>query len=473
MEKTETRAEKPLVLVVDDDDDLREVIVESLQTAGYNVIDVSSGIKAIGALKAHRVHVMISDIRMPGISGIELFNQTRLLGIPTVLISGFVDMLDLDRAISMGAADFIAKPFGLEDLINSIEVALLAGKTSLVDDTTLDGRFCRVNIENFLSGSRASQDVYVQLQAGKFLRIARLDSPLSMERVKSYKEKGLRFLFIKNEDFGSYVGFNVGVSKAALSSKSKIPSDQKLRLLNLTSALYLQNLRVNGISTETYCDGCVLVETTLANIVRDDELFTLLELLRSHSDFSYSHSLAVSLYSTLLAKQLGWESPAALFKVAMAGLLIDIGEKEIPSVIVKKYHNDRVSMTADEISMYESHPVRGRNLLKNIESVPEEVQIAVLQHHESMCGHGYPNRPPRLKIQTMSRILNLVNAYCDIVFQRSEKRGEWLAPAAMAQLYPDRENEFDPQMIRALFGVLQLPIPPKLVNLRRDSATVA
>ena len=465
--------ERPTVLVVDDDDDLREILVESIKGAGYSVIDVSSGKQAIGALKAHRVNVMISDIRMPGISGIELFNQTRLLGIPTVLISGFVDTLDLDRAISMGAADFIAKPFRQEELINSINVALMASKTSLTDDAALDGRFCRVNIENFLSGSRASQDVYVQLQAGKFLRIARADSPLSMERVKSYKEKGLRYLFIKNEDFGSYVGFNVGVSKAALSQKCTIPIDQKLRLLKLTSSLYLENLRVNGITQETYKDGCVLVETTLANLVRNDELFTLIELLRTHSDVSYSHSLAVSLYSTIVAKQLGWESPAALFKVAMAGLLIDIGEKEISADLVRKYHTDRISLTAEDIALYESHPVRGRNLLKNIEGVPEEVQIAVLQHHESLSGHGYPLRPPRTKIQTMSRILILVNAYCDIVFQRSENRVKWSASDAMAQLYPDRENEFDPQIVRALFGVLQLPIPTKLVNIRDDFSTVA
>ena len=471
--ETKKGSEKATVLVVDDDVDLREILVDSIKGAGYNVIDVSSGAEAIGALKAHHVNVMISDIRMPGISGIELFNQTRLLGIPTVLISGFIDTLDLDRAISMGAADFIAKPFRQEELINSVEVALMAGKASLLDDNTLDGRFCRVNIENFLSGSRASQDVYVQLPGKKLLRIARADSPLSMERVKSYKEKGLRYLFIKNEDFGSYVGFNVGVSKAALSPKCKIPSEQKLRLLKLTSTLYLENLQVNGISREAYKDGCVLVETTLANIVRNDELYTLIELLRSHSDVSYAHSLAVSLYSTMVAKQLGWESPAALFKVAMAGLLIDIGEKEIPSAIVKKYHSDRVSMTADEIAQYESHPVRGRNLLKNIEGVPEEVQIAVLQHHENMGGHGYPLRPPRMKLQAMSRILNLVSAYCDIVFERSENRGEWLAADAMARLYPDRENEFDPQMVRALLGVLQLPIPPKLVNIRGDFATVA
>ena len=195
------------------------------------------------------------------------------------------------------------------------------------------------------------------MAGGKFLRIARADSPLSMERVRSYKAKGLRYLFIRNEDFGTYVGLNLGVSKPAMSTNSKIPADQKMRLLKLTSTLYLENLQVNGVSQTAYKDGCALVETTLANILRNDDLFILIDLLNSHDDRSYAHSLAVSLYSTLVAKQLGWESPATLFKVAMAGLLIDVGEKEISSEIVNKYHTNRIAMTADEILQYETHPM--------------------------------------------------------------------------------------------------------------------
>lgn len=463
---------KSTILVVDDDQDLREVLVDSFREADYNVLSAAAGDEALEILKCSRVNVMLSDVNMPGMSGIELFKLTCKLGIPTVLISGLTSPLDVEKASSLGVVDYLTKPFKTEDLLNTIEVALLSSETSLLDENELDTRFCRVGIENFLSGSRASQDVFVRIAGQKFLRIARANSVLSMERVRTYYEKGLRFLYIRNEDFGQYVGFNVELSKAATSLKSRIPKEQKIRLLKQTSALYLENLRVNGITCEAYDSGRVLVETTLTQIVGNDDLFSLIELLKNHDDPSFAHSLAVSLYGTMLARQLGWENPSVLFKLAMAGLLINVGEKEIPVDVIKKYHSNRLTMTAAEVQLYESHPDRGAGLLKNVDNVPEEVRIAVLQHHENMAGLGFPHRPPRMKLHAFSRILNLVSAYCEITFSELRK-GHAVDPTlAMAQLYPARENEFDPQMVRALFGVLQLPIPAKLNNIRGDSAAV-
>lgn len=455
------------ILIVDDDPDVLEVAVDTVTDAGYRVLAARNGVEALAILEKNQVSAMISDIRMPGMTGVELFTKSKSRNIPTIFISGFADTLDLEQALQMGASDFIAKPFTNEEFLNSIQVALSGPSAASADEGKIHTQYCRVHIREFLSGPTVNQDVYIRLSEERFLRIARADSPLSRRRIDSYHQKGLTYFYIRKEHFAKYVDFNIGLTKAAHSGKTTISRDRKAQLLKQTSEMFLENVYVNGVNKEVFEEGREIVDTTIRLVSESDNLFIMLELLSKHSKSDYSQSLAVSIYSTLIAKQMGWQSAQTLFRVAMAGLLHDIGHRSIPETLIQTYHTNKFSLPDSHIQLYQSHPVIAYHMLQQIPGMPEEVPIAVLQHHENMACTGYPNRPPRLKLTPISRVLNVADAFCDALYSSTSEGEADLNPTkAIQALYPHREADFDPQMLRALFQVLEIPVPEKIAHYR-------
>ncbi|MBZ0122259.1 MAG: response regulator [Sandaracinaceae bacterium] len=126
------------VLLAEDDSELRPTLVEILEKAGFEVIDVSDGL-AVQAYaddcfvydKPHRrVHVLVSDIRMPGLNGLRLLEHVRDLGwdVPTVLITAFGDAETRALAKELGAYRVLDKPFSPEALQECVRDAYQAAR---------------------------------------------------------------------------------------------------------------------------------------------------------------------------------------------------------------------------------------------------------------------------------------------------------------------------------------------------------
>jgi CheY-like chemotaxis protein len=101
------------ILVVDDDQQLREIITEVLNDEGYTVYEAFDGLRALEHLEIMAPDLVLSDIRMPRLSGLELAEriQKRRHPIPIVLMSAN------SNAPPPGTAMFLAKPFSLDDLV--------------------------------------------------------------------------------------------------------------------------------------------------------------------------------------------------------------------------------------------------------------------------------------------------------------------------------------------------------------------
>ena len=114
------------VVFVDDDDDLRNANVQSLQLAGLQVQGLSSAESAVRAIPADYPGVVVSDIRMPGMDGRQLFRRLHEqdVDLPVILITGHADVSDAVEAMHEGVYDFVAKPYAAERLISSIRRGL-------------------------------------------------------------------------------------------------------------------------------------------------------------------------------------------------------------------------------------------------------------------------------------------------------------------------------------------------------------
>lgn len=119
---------QPAVFIVDDDDAVRSSLRLLLKSAGLGTVAYASAKEFLDTWQPEQAGCLILDVRMPGMSGLELQAELNRRGaiIPVVFISGHGDIPMAVEAIQHGAFDFLQKPFGDQDLLNRVQRALAA-----------------------------------------------------------------------------------------------------------------------------------------------------------------------------------------------------------------------------------------------------------------------------------------------------------------------------------------------------------
>jgi two-component system cell cycle response regulator len=106
------------ILIVDDDRSIRDTMHQYINNAGYHTRSAASAEEALELLKKNRFHVVITDIILPGIGGLEL---TKVIkkdnGADVIVVTGYSDDFSYEEAINIGASDFVIKPVRLEELL--------------------------------------------------------------------------------------------------------------------------------------------------------------------------------------------------------------------------------------------------------------------------------------------------------------------------------------------------------------------
>lgn len=115
----------PDILVVDDDDVIRETLFELL-SSDYSCQTADTAEQALAKLQTQRFDVVLTDISMPGLSGMELLTKVVELypGTPVIIISGLSDQDQAESLIGRGAFDYLLKPFRLEVVEASVRRAI-------------------------------------------------------------------------------------------------------------------------------------------------------------------------------------------------------------------------------------------------------------------------------------------------------------------------------------------------------------
>lgn len=128
-----------LVHVVDDDEAIRDAVGFLLASTGFEVRLYDGPEAVLAALPNLGKGCILSDMRMPGMDGLELLRQLRTVGnaLPVVLMTGHGDVPLAVEAMKLGACDFIEKPFGDEALLQTLHSALEQGRSSRSADPVL------------------------------------------------------------------------------------------------------------------------------------------------------------------------------------------------------------------------------------------------------------------------------------------------------------------------------------------------
>ena len=116
-----------LILCVDDNRDIRDLITLILEEEGYSVLASSDGDSALTLIKERKPDLVLLDVMMPGISGLDVLRTLRALSdssinqIPVIVITAKSQSSDIDEALTAGATSYIVKPFRPEALIEKVQ----------------------------------------------------------------------------------------------------------------------------------------------------------------------------------------------------------------------------------------------------------------------------------------------------------------------------------------------------------------
>ena len=447
------------ILLVEDDDLFRTKFQSSLEALGYTVVSTDNGKMGKNLMGVDLFDLVITDIRLQDISGLELLHHIKKnhSETPVILMTGFPEFKDPQEAIDVGASAFLQKPFKKETLLAAIAISLkdrvpIAKKTEPQDNSDIN--FCKLDINDFISGNQLQYDIYIRISEDRFIKIARHGEPLSAERVNNYKAKDTKYLYMRKEDFKKYVGFSVNLTKLIRTS-SKIDQTKKMHFLKHATDVVMGQLQLEGVNKENYENAKTVTESTMSIMAEGNDMMAVMEMLSKHTNFLYSHSMGVSIHATMIGKEIGWKSPLILFKLSMGGLLHDVGKKEIPEELLMK---GRTELTPAEIKLLESHTIRGADILNGLHNIPTDVVQIASQHHENCLGLGYPAAIKGKLIHPLARVVSVANEFCDLTIKSPHNPVAMNPKAAIQKMAATINETLDPIFFAALAKIYDVKL---------------
>jgi DNA-binding NtrC family response regulator len=125
-------AKAPRILIVDDDAGQRSLLDSFLRSQGFETLPVASGERALEVLRSEEINMMISDVRMPGMTGLETLRRARQQHsvLPVLLVTAYADIREAVGAMRDGALNYLAKPIDLDELLLTVQQATGLAKTA-------------------------------------------------------------------------------------------------------------------------------------------------------------------------------------------------------------------------------------------------------------------------------------------------------------------------------------------------------
>lgn len=133
------------VLVVDDEKPLRDFVRRNLEVRGFNAITASNGLEALAVFNTQNIDLVILDVMMPRMDGLETIRRIRQLSlVPVIILSALGEETDKIRALNLGADDYLTKPFGVGELLARVQAVMRRARWS--EPPTRHGQILRGEI---------------------------------------------------------------------------------------------------------------------------------------------------------------------------------------------------------------------------------------------------------------------------------------------------------------------------------------
>lgn len=451
------------ILVVDDDPLIRQLCRDILKGLGFEITDTGNPLEAISLWKSSSFDLVITDIKMPVMSGLELMARIKeqTPDAAFIVITGHGDYRLAVEAIKLGVYDFINKPFRREDLEMTVRDVMY--KLELLNEINRLKMFTRLHmasneimhtfdidtavrfgLENALKETKASGgSIYLyEPDSEKFNKLYSI--PEDLEIAKPLLERAFQSDIPVVDD--GVVTAAIGSMKRNIGVLGLRYVDGRLGTSDPEAVAVIS--RILGITIDN-----ILLFKDLKNKIREveDLLLSIIKALSNALDakspWTKGHSERVSRYSLMIAEEMGLEQESRNL-LEMAALLHDIGKIGMYDYILNKPDK----LLPQEFEIVKLHPLKGAEILRPINQLNEVINI-ISHHHEHYDGGGYPDGLRGENIPLLSRILQVADAYDAMTSERPYRKvlGK---RKALEELKVCAGRQFDPRVVDAFMRAI-------------------
>jgi putative nucleotidyltransferase with HDIG domain len=271
--------------------------------------------------------------------------------------------------------------------------------------------FLPIPIDEFVNGVLIPVDIFVRIGDEKFVCVAKGSTASNVDQFRKYQSKEVSYLWVFKKEYYKLTHQSITIAGIAL-SKKEISDRQRTMLVTNAARSVFRQLDHLGFDLETYNNSKQVTEAVVGLVENHKVLSDLFASLAQVNDHLVAHSVGVSTLSVVIGQALGYEKKVTLEKLAMGGLLHDIGMKVLPRELLEKPLS---GMTAEEIQLYETHAYRGMEMLQSLGIVPDDVVSIIYEHHENSIGQGYPQRLRDVKMHPLAKVVALADAYANLI----------------------------------------------------------
>lgn len=467
------------ILVVDDEVVIRQILADFLSMEGFTVDTAEDGEAALKKLEAATYDIVISDMKMPRMNGIELIEsvQKRGMDVLVVMMTAYGTVETAIDAMKKGAYDYLLKPFKMEEVIRVVQRGLenrrLARENMLLRETIALYRACEQ------IASSTSLDAVLRQVVDTALREANADHVLlhldggggsyelrtEISRVK--RPFGAGWLDLV-ELFHAHEQGQPVLAHGERTAVYLVPDVQAVVSL-LSVPLRVQHDLVGFVTAVSTTQGgrfsegqrkllSVLAGRAAAAIVNArlyEELErtfrqtvqSLVRALEAMDPYTAGHSDRVAKYARLMAEQLGL-SGADVDLLMQAALMHDIGKIGCHANL-----NKPGTLSSEEYEVFRAHPRFGKEIIEPITFL-QAILPGVHLHHERWDGKGYPMGLVGEDIPLQARILAVADTYDAMTSSRAYRTAMHHA-VAMQEMRRCAGSQFDPAVVAAFEAVIE------------------
>lgn len=472
---TTTHEDAPRILVVDDEKVIREILADFLSMEGFWVRTAEDGSAALIELSKSEYDLVLTDLKMPNMGGLELLGAIRkhTPHVVTVIMTGFGTVETAIDAMKRGAYDYILKPFKVEEVVHTIRrglekqkleaenlrlketLSLFKVSEAIASSLSLDQVMLTV-MDTALHEMQADQ-VRVVLDDGEggFTERANEFNPsfkhhekvpeLDIQAIVAWSESR-KPLIAQHRSCPPYF-VNGGKDRLAPRSLVVAPLKMRARVLGYLCAVsYSQGRKFDEgqrkLLTIVANRAAAAIEN--ANLYQDlqatfrQTIRGLASAIDKMDRYTAGHSARVAAYAQVLAIKLGLPEDDVEF-VRQSALMHDIGK--IGCVMNL---NKPGKLSQGEYEIFQAHPNHGHDILSPITFLHPLIP-GVYMHHERWDGHGYPQKLKGKDIPLMARIISVADTYDAMTSDRAYRRA-LPHQVAVNEIVRCAGSQFDPEV---------------------------
>lgn len=306
----------------------------------------------------------------------------------------------------------------------------------------LTDEFIRVPNSILRTLDKTCVDLYLQHNASE-LPVLYCDAgyPLSEDRLQGFAESEQEALYVRARDYADFNQDLMNSLEVALED-DRLPVTTRYELLQCAVSVEIEH-SLRMVNCDYYVDQTQTIAGQIVGLLNDKKVLPaeLFDIVR-HDHSTFVHVTNVAGYVTLLARNLGYSDPEELKRIAIGGLLHDLGKRKIPSAILNKTSR----LTDQEWECIKQHPQTGYEELYMRDDLDHSQLMMVYQHHERLDGQGYPVAIIEEEIHPWAKMLAVVDVF-DALTGKRPYRNPISSAEALGILKDGAGTHFDKEIV--------------------------